>query len=286
MGNIRVLLLSVGLAWSGGTQACQPPISLHLGGPRPEVDLTIAGKTRRAVFDTGAMYTVVNITTFSELGVSRTGPLLPPFNRMHAADGFQGRMETAKIGPVTVAAQSVPVMPVPLPTPAIISPNIFGNQLVRLDFGAGVMTVCPATRKNLPPGRPHPYSALPFALPSIPINIGGTIVDAHLDTGSPVNLILPMAYAKRVPLDGELTEVGRAGRHQGQFPIYRGRIKGEVRIGPLVLNNPDVRFSDVVPNANVGTALLKQLRITLNPAAKLLWAEAAGTADPRETKIH
>jgi hypothetical protein len=279
----KYLLAAVALVTSACSTAheCYPDIKLHMGGPRPEVDLAVSGETRRVVFDTGATTTVVNIVEASNLGVEREGPLLPPFDRMHMASGYQGRMMEATIGAFPIGSQSVPVMPVPLPTPAIISPYSFGTNILHLDFAGGSLRVCPRLDKPDILGKAQGYSPSPFSLPTIPVTIGNETVDAHLDTGSPVNLIFPMSFASKFKLDGDLVQIGQARNHAGAKPIYKGKIAGMVHVGPLELVDPEVRFSDVVPQVNVGLGLLKQLEVTLDPANKRLWiAEARPDAKP------
>jgi Aspartyl protease len=258
---------------------CYPDIQLHVGGPRPEVDLTISGATKRVVFDTGATTTVVNIAEAENLGVAREGPLLPPFDRMHMASGYQGRLKNASIGAFQIASQSVPVMPVPLPTPAIISPYSFGTNILHLDLAGGILRICPRPDRPEMLGKAHGFSPAPFALPTVPVTIGGETVDAHLDTGSPVNLIFPMAFASTLKLEGELVQIGKALNHAFEKPIFKGKIAGTVRVGPLELIDPEVRFSDVVPRVNVGLGVLKQLQVTLDPANKRLWVNHARISD-------
>ena len=250
---------------------CDPAIPLHMGGPRPEVDLTVGGRTTRAVFDTGAMTTVVNIDQAGQLGVIREGPLAPPFNRAHSASGYQGTLPTFEIGPVALPSKSVAVMDVPLPTSAIISPAVFGDKLVYINFGASTMRTCPVEPRHIPPGTAYPYSKPPFALPSLPILLGTETVEAHLDTGSPINLILPLAYAEKVKLEAPMVEIGRARTHAATMPIYKAVIKGSITVGPVVLMNPEVRFSDVVARPNVGLGILRQLELILEPKASRLW---------------
>lgn len=277
----KYLLAATALATSACSTAheCYPDIQLHMGGPRPEIDLTISEKTSRAIFDTGASSTVVNIADAANLGVDREGPLLPPFDRMHMSTGYQGQLPKATIGTFSLASHSVPVMPVPLPTPAVISPYSFGTNILYLDFAAGTLRVCPKLVRPNMLGKTHSYSPAPFALPVVPVNLGEETVDAHLDTGSPVDIIFPMAFAKKLKLNGDLVQIGKARNHAEEKPIYKARIAGTIRVGPLALVDPEVRFSDVVPRVNVGLGVLKRLQVTLDPANRRLWIDEARFSD-------
>jgi hypothetical protein len=252
-------------------------IALDTTGPRPAVTLALNGAEYHAIFDTGATNTVVNIERAGALGLANEGPLAPPFDRAHASTGYQTTLRGASVGGYALPTLSVPVLPSPLPdVAAIISPNAFSGSLLSLDLEEGELRIQPKGAAAIPAGESYPYGAPPFALPTIPVVIGGQRIAAHLDTGSPVALIFPMTYASQFSLAEELEQIGVARSHFGQQPIYRGQIEGVIRVGPLELSNPEVRFTDAVPNANVGTALLRRLVIVLDPDEQRLWALQKG----------
>ena len=62
----------------------------------------------------------------------------------------------------------------------------------------------------------------------------------------------------------------------GEMPISRAKLKGRVQVGPVTLDSPDAMFTDVIPNANVGSKLLRQMVITIDPSGKRSWATVAG----------
>lgn len=262
---------------TGHTEEAQTTtIPLDLSGPRPVVQLTVnGGPQQRAVFDTGATSTIVNIDSASALGLRNEGPLLAPFDRAHAGSGYQSTLRGAVLGGRALPPLSVPVMTSPLrDAVAIFSPNTFAGELVTLDFATAELRIAPKSARTMPPGESYGYSAPPFALPTMPVHIGDQTFAAHLDTGSPVGLLLPLAYSEQVPLDGPPEQIGVARTHAGEMPIYRARILGQITVGPLLLDNPEVRFTDVVSNVNVGMALLRQLVITLDPAEQRVWVRA------------
>lgn len=257
--------------------ACAPPIALDLSGVRPAVTLSVGDREPLpAIFDTGAMTTIINIESAEALGLRNEGPLLPPFDRPnHASQGYQTTLTNATLSGLPLGPTSAPVLPLPLPGyVAIFSPNIFSGRLVTFDFAAAQLLVCDKGPDRTPSGPAYGYSPGPFILPTIPVAVGGQTIDAHLDTGSPMGLIFPTSYAARFQLAEPMKQVGMARTHAGERPIYSAQIIGEVRVGPLTLTDPEVRFTDIVPGVNVGMALLRQMSVTLDPEEKRLWATA------------
>ena len=253
---------------------CTSPVPLDLTGPRPVVTVTnAAGVEGKALFDTGAMATVVEMQQAERLGLKREGPLRPPF--AGHGDGYQSSIHGMRMGDVPVPDGPVAVLTTMLPDfAAVLSPQTFTGRLVRLDFAAATLTICPAALAH-GLGEGTPYVSGPFALPAIPLVVGGQKIAAHIDTGSPIELMFPMRFAKTLPLAGPLVSGGKARSHDGEHPIFKSRIKGSVKVGQLTLEDPEIRFSDVVPMPNVGGALLRRMVITIDPAGKRSWAQAA-----------
>jgi len=252
-------------------------IKLDMSGPRPAVELRIAdGPSRPAIFDTGSVGTVVNLQHAEALGLAREGPLAPPFDRMGISDGFQTRLRDASIGGVRLPDESVPVIPLPLPDHvAVFSPYVFSGRFVTLDFSAAEIRLSEKNAANEPKGEAYAYSERRPNLPTVPLVIAGETIHAHLDTGSGYGLIFPMSYIGRFDLLDAAEPAGKARGHNGEWPLFRARMKGEVKVGSLTLKDPEARFTDAVPNANVGMEYLRRMKITLDPQEKRLWVEPA-----------
>ena len=258
---------------SPASARCSAPLELEMSGPRPALTITIAdGRQFPAIFDTGAMNTSVNIDFAERLGLVNEGPLAPPYDK-HST-GYQTSLKGARIGTLELPTRSVPVMPLPLPDKAaVLSPAAFSGQLVRLDLSKGTLQVCSKQALSLPAERAFAYTAKPFELPSIPLSIGDQVLQAHFDTGSPYEIILPLRFAKSIELIEPLQKAGTVRMHSGERPFYAARIKGGVRAGSITLENPKVGFSDLVPWPNVGMGLLRRLVVTIDPENKRSWIE-------------
>jgi hypothetical protein len=280
---VRRFAIVVAFALSGACAAQPVPrerveqiVALDMSGPRPGVMLRIGdGPSLPAIIDTGAMATSINIERAAELGLRNEGPLDPTY-AAHFSRGYRSTLRGATLG--GIALPDTPVVVLPSITPdkvAVFSPAVFAGRLVRLDLAAGEMRILENTPTNRPPGPALAYSDEEFSLPVVSLEIGDQTIYAHIDTGSPSALSFPVRDAQRFTLVAPLREVGRATGHTGtDFPVYRARISGNVRVGPLVLHEPDALFHDAVPRANVGMALLRRLVITIDPRGRQLWIEA------------
>lgn len=285
---ILAMVAAATFATAAGDAKCEQPVPVDLGGPRPVVSIRLGGGPPvRAIFDTGATTTVINAVEAPALGLTRAGPLLPPFDRHHAKEGYQTDVKNLVIGDIRVGDQSLPVLPpVIADVAAIISPSIFGERLVIVDFGTATLTVCDRDTALLPDRKPLAYSEPPFALPRVPVRIGDVELSAHLDSGSPMALALPLSLAERLPLKAPLTPAGQARTHASTATVFKGRIIGSALVGPLRLDSPEVHFSEVFRSPNVGTKLFTRLRIVMDPAQRRSWTLetesgfAAAAAEP------
>lgn len=253
---------------------CSAPIPLDLSGPRPVVTMTTStGIEARALFDTGAMGTVIEMQQAERLGLAREGPLRPPF--AGHGEGYQSSIRGMRIGSLPLPDGPVSVLTTLLPQFAgVLSPQTFAGRLVRLDLAAATLAICPAAFAQAL-GEPTPYMSGAFALPAMPVTVGGRSIQAHIDTGSPMDLAFPMRFAETLPLAAPPVAAGRARSHIGEHPVFRARIDGVVRVGPVRLENPEVRFTDAIPMPNVGGALLRQLVITIDSAGRRSWTQRA-----------
>ena len=256
--------------------ACEAPITLDLSVPRPALPVTVAGKPVRAVLDTGAVTTIVGYADADALHLKREGDLPAEFQRLPGtAGGYATTLPGVVVGGLALGDIHALAMAPLLPGYAVVlSPNAFGERLLILDLATATLRACDRA-EGVPQGETSPYDPGPLSIPTLRVQIGAQVLAAHLDTGSPMALALPMRFAQTLALEGPLVPAGMAHSHTGPAPIFKARLAEDVRVGPLHLPRPEVLFTDAVPEPNVGTTLLRRLTITLDPKGRRTWAAEA-----------
>jgi hypothetical protein len=85
-----ICMASIACAPATANAQCAEPIRLELSGARPLVDISFGnGRKAKAVFDTGAMATIVNIDKAAELGLKNAGSLKPPYASHGGANAYR-----------------------------------------------------------------------------------------------------------------------------------------------------------------------------------------------------
>jgi len=247
------------------------------------------------VFDTGTDDNIVSqqLADHLELKQVGTSPLV---------DLGSGKTETvpvvavpdAKLGGIALAAKTAQSLARDTPGEAgIFGPNSFGDSFVIVEAGRDRVRIVPRDSGLTPPGPGTPYQD---KLPSLPIRVGSRTVIAHLDSGNSGELILGGDLMKTVPLIAPAEVVGIAVSALGEREVFGGQLKADVRVGPVVLHNPKVSFSQSGSGGNVGYAIMRDLTVILDPAHQRSWvldpanerlnlADYAGMFGPRRIWI-
>ncbi len=253
-------------------------VPLDLSGPRPIAMLQVgSGEPVRVIFDTGASGNVLDADFARAAGLPDDGPAHvgtpaggPPMVGFRTR--LDGRLGNATLGGARAVALPMAAMQ-QLNVKGVFGPGTFSGRLVFLDLARGEIRVTPKTPATIPAGEAHPYSEMgPRSLPGVEVEIGGRSHHAHLDTGQPGMLMMPMALSTEMPIEGALTD-GPPARLADGVPraVKIGRIRGTVRVGTLVLENPEVRFMEGLNRVNVGMLALRGATIVLDPAERRSW---------------
>ena len=171
---------------------------------------------------------------------------LPNLGRSTAIDGSLGKpvagflteVKGASLGNVSIDDGQANAIDYDLPNEkGIFGPNSFPGKLVQMDLGNGSISVKPKTAATLPPGTGIPYIGKgDDALPSVIIDLGTLQIAAEIDTGNNEAILFPLSLANRLSLEAALKKVGEATSAAGQQPLFRARLKGALKIGPLTLD--------------------------------------------------
>jgi hypothetical protein len=145
----------------------------------------------------------------------------------------------------------------------MLSPTLFPGYLVTLDYPAKMLKL--QAGKLPTPDFKEVFSYLDRgSLPALRIDAAGVAIETQIDTNSNGGLTLPRSYAKRVPLMAPPVEAGKVRSDRGEFTYADAKIKGIVKIGKFTIENPDVRFTDVVKRGNIGLDWLKDYSLTID----------------------
>jgi hypothetical protein len=253
---------------------------IYMSGTRPLAIMRIGAVPVPVVFDTGTTSNGLDREFVESVGLRQLGP-------SSVLDGALGTSFPA----ISVSLAGATLNGLELGDPiadayeysgedavGVIGPNLFLGSLVYLEFDRYRVRLRDKGAADAPAGPGTPYVGPPDdALPAVDIDLpGGVTARAIMDSGYTAPFALPLAMVERLPLEAPPQQTGTARSVSGEQPVYRARLRGTVRIGPLTLDNPEVDFfgNDTI----IGLPLLRQMRVVLDPEARRSWVLAPCTA--------
>jgi hypothetical protein len=230
-------------------------------GGRPVVDVKINGDLHPMVLDTGASRTAIDPAWLD----GQTGP---------------GVVKELTIGGLIVRNVAVGRQrlfagdPPPGMPGGLLSAAEFPGYLLTLDYPTQTVSIVKGALPAADGKRVFQYDASEI-LPVAPVVVAGRECVIHVDSGAPSAVMLPMRYAKELPLAGDLTPAGKARTNAGEFEVFTAPVKGPITLGEFTLDVPVVRFSDLRPGprpgiGNFGYDVLKTFRLTFDSANRRL----------------
>jgi len=265
---LSILLLAVGSF--SGAQAETYTVELGNYGPRPTVEVYFGDEGPYTfILDSGAPGLVIDIGVAESLSLEITGsdtigapgaqdaPTTPLYATQKITVGAL-QLEVAQVQGLDL----VSFLPGENPPVGIIGFWEFNHGLTTLDLEKGVMVV--DTEKGLDSEGagvvPVRWEAgLPF--PGFDIMVGGYPVFAHIDTGSPGNLLLPIEMLEKLEFSDEPAIEGQIGFVGGARDLWGATLVGSIEIAGYQEENPHVTFAERIPGANVGTMILRQTTV-------------------------
>lgn len=268
-------------------------VPMQLGSGRPVVQVRINGQGPfDFILDTGAGTTVIDSALAADLGLASAGAdsVGDPRNP-HAVAVERTEADSLQLGGLLAAG--VPMVSFDIRRMlgqrygGVLGLPVFAPVLVTLDYPRGVVRL---TRGELPADDPAVVAyESPDGIVNVPIQVSGTTFAAHLDSGNPGGLVLPHAAAANLTFQEAPRVVGQARTVGGTATVHRARLRGEVRIGPLVYNDPEVLLSELLDRwANIGFDMLRELTVTIDQQHHRLRLERtapAGTALPQRRRV-
>ena len=279
MVSARLFLLTALKASCG--PALQASGELHISQSKDRVLTTL--KVAKSdpvpvVFDTSTSDNILDLKLAAKLGLTRVGPSTAIDGSLgKPIAGFLTELKGACLGNLAIDDGPANAVDYELPNEkGVFGPNCFLGKLVQMDLGIGSIVVMPKTTTNLPPGAGIPYIGQgDDALPSVIVDFGDRQIAAELDTGNNATLLFPLSFTNQLSLEDTPKRVGVAGSVAGQQPLFRARLKGALKIGPLTLDRPVIMFIAVGGQPNVGLPIARQLVVVFDPSARRSWLVAS-----------
>jgi hypothetical protein len=281
LSTLSFFAVSCGVASSEPASTPVPPataaregvLPIYMSNTRPLAMIRIGDLMAPVVFDTGTTSNALDrdfVTTarLRQLGTSSvldgaTGVHIPAVSISLAGATING----LSLGNATGDAYDYPSED----AIGVIGPNLFPGSLVYLELGWNRVRLRDKSVSAAPTGPSTPYVGPPDdSLPATDVELpGGVTVRAIMDSGATFSFALPLEMVDRLPLESPPQLIGRAISVSGEQPVYRARLRGSVRIGPVTLVDPDVEFfgRDTV----VGLPILRQMIVVLDPEARRSW---------------
>ena len=241
-----------------------------LGG-RPVVNVTIDGKGPFPfIVDTGASGMVLTNSLADELHLTVLGEA-----RVGSPTGGEpkpGRI--VKIAQLELGAAKVSgihAVATDLPTPndgeyrGVLSPALFPQYLVIFDFPAQSLRIRLGELPAADGKEIFEYDPQD-RLPSVTLDLAGTAIKAHLDTGAPHEISVPARYATTLPLAAAPTDAGKGRLIDREVALTQARLNGKARLGSLTFDQPMIVFNESLPMGNIGSAILRRLVMSIDRA--------------------
>jgi len=248
-------------------------INIDLSTRRPIIELTINGEgPYKFIFDTGSStnvideklnqefgFTVVDVDT---LGVQGTENKLVSRRVVVPKINFPGTniLKDTEMSVVNLRGM--------LPIDGIISGIFFDDYLVAIDYPRSELILIRG-ELNKENENVTPIIENPNVL-SYNLEVSGNIIESHLDTGSPGGFSIPYSMKdklifKEAPKEGQEIRTPVAS-----FKSWNAELIGNIKIGNIVYTNPSVKLVEKFEYANLGYAVIKDLRTTIDRKNNLI----------------
>ena len=259
-----------------GSDTCLP---LRVADSMPVIPATVAGRAVNLAFDTGAPGgPILNPAIIEELKLDKVGEIrmTDPSHKNVVTAPLYG-LTDLKVGNLSVAQWQASARP-PRPSTRLAEPDgvigltAFAGYVVTFDY--------PGARVWIKKGRlPEPDNRTSFhyegSIPRVPLTIDGNKIEAHIDTGNArYGLIVPESYAAQLPGYGSRYPIGIARTINNNFDLMAVPVR-DAKVGDMPLNAGTAAFPSPARTGNVGSPLLRDMVLKVDPANRIVSLERA-----------
>jgi len=157
----------------------------------------------------------------------------------------------------------------------VIGVKTFSDYLVGYDIGGGQITI---SRDSLSADEPGviPYDGSNGQI-EIEIDVAGTPVASHIDTGSMGGLMLPAEMMASLPLKESARPAGKARLVGGEREIKFASLDGSIRFAGLEYENQDIAFMSLSSgHGNIGGRIMGDLLVSIDQQNHLIRFQKTG----------
>ena len=245
------------------------PMSFY--GNRPAIEVMVNGKGPFLfLIDTGAQGMArADSSLVQQLGLSVAGQTTSSDSSAKTqASLSEVRLETLSIAniqfhDVTALSRNYNTASYLPHIDGILGFDLFANYLLTLDYPNKRVRI---KRGELP--KPDGAQILNFEMiegnPYIEIGIGNLKAKALVDSGNIRGIDLPSSLVRKLSLTSFPRLIGKGGSVSGEFELKEVRLQDTLSIGRYLFPEPDVTFTDVYEEVNIGSSLLREFEITFD----------------------
>jgi predicted aspartyl protease len=153
-------------------------------------------------------------------------------------------------------------------THGVLGVGLFTDFLVAFDRGAGHIRL---SRESLSADEPGVLAYDPAnSQIGVEIRVAGVPVQAHVDTGSMGEFMLPGEMMQSLPLQEAQTTTG-ARLVVGERDIRFAQLEGNIQLADLQFENPTIAFMTPAPHAgNIGSGILSNFQLLIDQKNRLI----------------
>lgn len=145
----------------------------------------------------------------------------------------------------------------------ILARDFFADGLLILDYPARTLSF--SRTLSLPAGG-EALLAYERAF-RVPVRIGAAALEANLDTGANVGLVMPLALYEQVS-GAALQDAGKAGLANTRIATWRGTLAAPLAIGPARIAGMEVRVAERYPEVLVGAHVLQKFTMMIDQRSR------------------
>lgn len=249
-------------------------IPLLEGSMHPKVIVDMGdGQEYAFVVDTGAAVNVLDSAIAESLGLAQVGemqigapggPQIPGkiVNVPHASIG-QATIKNAEFVTMDLNAFSGGSMQ------GVLGMALFRDYLLTYDYSRNEIKLSREALATDAPGV-MPYTDKSGHI-EVNMNVAGTAVVAHLDTGSMGGFTLPIDMKPSLPLKPSGQGAATARVVGGDRDIQFGQLDGDIQFAGTRYTNPRISFMDPSPGyGNVGSRVLSDFIVSIDQRRQLI----------------